>query len=355
VRALYQLGYRGYGTYTLLQDMFDGQVVDPNMVTIAIEITGARFDNPGKLPDNQKVANVVATVWSIMKRYGILATNILGHNEIQLGKADPGKKFLALIKYLIGIRALIEQDPEMSLLVFGPFLKAEGNMKQAVTSYFQFLRDYLVLVGTQQQVYDWEAESKYWFVNDRLVNADSRGFLTGQFLWPLSGTASQAGYTFLNPDFHAGVDFYQGDDEQRKSTSLSRPIYLAANGHCVYTGATHAHCPGKTALFRHRQNDGAEVLTVYDHLSELSNIQTGADYPAGSLVGAIQAERSYTDPYLHFAVAYGASWDTDLKVSPENPLNGGVNWIKNRYLEPNQYLGERMKSQNPSDLQGLLS
>ena len=136
---------------------------------------------------------------------------------------------------------------------------------------------------------------------------------------------------------------------------VSQAIYLAANGRCVYTGATHAHCPGKTALFRHRQNDGAEVLTVYDHLSELSNIQTGEDYPAGSLVGAIQGERSYIDPYLHFAVAYGASWDTDLKVSPENPLNGGVNWIKNRYLEPNQYLGERMKSQNPSDLQGLLS
>ncbi len=157
VRALYQLGYRGYGTYTLLQDMFDGPVVDPNMVTIAIEVTGSQFDHPGKLPGDQQIANVVATVWSIMKRYGILSTNILGHNEIQLGKADPGKKFLAFLKYLIGLRALTEQDPEMQVLVFGPFLKANGNLQQAVTSYFQFLRDYLVLVGTQQQVYDWEA------------------------------------------------------------------------------------------------------------------------------------------------------------------------------------------------------
>ena len=243
----------------------------------------------------------------------------------------------------------------MWLLVFGPFLKAEGNLQQAVTSYFRFLRDYLVLVGAQQQVYDWEAESKYWFVYDRLVNADGRGFMAEQFLWPLSGTAAQAGYTFLNPDFHAGVDFYQAKEGQRKSASLSRPIYLAANGRCVHTGATHAHCQGKTALFRHRQSDGAEVLTVYDHLGELSNIQTGEDYPAGSLIGAIRAEHSYIDPYLHFAVAYGASWDTDLKGSPENPLNGGVNWIKNRYMEPNQYLGERIKSQNRAGSQGLVS
>ena len=111
------------------------------MRTIAIEIAGHSFDHPQFLPSDQKIANVIALVWALMKRYRIPATHILGHNEITLGKPDPGKKFLALIRYLIGVRALVEADIDSKHLVFGNFLGQEGDPELAVSRYFKFIRD----------------------------------------------------------------------------------------------------------------------------------------------------------------------------------------------------------------------
>jgi N-acetyl-anhydromuramyl-L-alanine amidase AmpD len=51
-------------------------MMDPNMRTIAIEITGYDFENPEHYPGEQQIANVVGVVWAVMKRYGIPAMNI---------------------------------------------------------------------------------------------------------------------------------------------------------------------------------------------------------------------------------------------------------------------------------------
>ena len=38
---------------------------------------------------------------------------------------------------------------------------------------------------------------------------------------------------------------------------------------------------------------------------------------------------------LHFAVAYGAAWETDLNRHPFPLLNAGSTWIRARYMDPN--------------------
>lgn len=342
VRALYQLGYDGIGVHSLLQDLFDGPKLDPNMRTIAIEIAGYDFENPEHYPVDQKIANVVSVVWAIMKRYGIPASNLMGHNEIQLGKADPGKKFMALIRYLIGVKALIEKDPIMKRLVFGQFMEEGRSVDQAICRYFEFIHKYLVYVGSRRRVYEWEAESKYWFVHDLLSSGDRIGLLASEFCWPFGGGISTPGYRFLQPINHEGVDLYSLSVNHAQKTTIEKTIQLIAAGKCVFLGKGGGKCGGKVAIFRHRQNDGSEVATVYDHLEKLGDIQVGQNYSPGYPIGVVESHFTHRDSYLHFSIAYGATWEMDLSISPDKPLNAGESWIKERYLNPLDYLQKRL-------------
>src|SRR3990172_6750047 len=208
VRALYQLGYANPRVHSLLQDFFDGPYLDPNMRTIAIEITGYDFENPAHMPEEQQVANVVGLVWAIMKRYGIPASNLLGHHEIQLGKADPGKKFMSLIRYLLGVKALLEAEESMKGLVFGQFLTPGGDPAQAVRDYFHFVRDYFLLVGTPRKVYEWESLTKFWGLEAKLGGLKSASAQGNKLLLPILGSFSADGHRFLDPENHEGADLY---------------------------------------------------------------------------------------------------------------------------------------------------
>ncbi len=339
VRAYYQLSSRMPGVHSLLQDFFDGpRRIDPNTCTIAIEITGSNFDNQATRPGDQQIANVVSVVWALMKRYRIPACNLLGHHEIQLGKPDPGKKFLALIRYLIGVKVLVDQDEQMFRQVFGPFLWSGLEPKEAVGQYFQSIRDYLNLVSTQRKVYEWEAETGYWFVDDIVHNKPRIKRLADQYTWPLGGSPSMYGYTFLDPNHHEGVDFYS--DQKAKTTRASAPVpvYLVANGRCIFLGEQTGHSQGKIAVFRHRQPDGAEFISVYSHLYDLADLRTGETYPRGYMSGLVSSPNAYYDPFLHFAIAYGAAWDANSQLIHNLPLNATQSWIKDRFLEPYQYL-----------------
>jgi hypothetical protein len=42
----------------------------------------------------------------------------------------------------------------------------------------------------------------------------------------------------------------------------------------------------------------------------------------------------HSDPFLHFAMAYGGTWDSDLKERPSIPINVGASWIRDRYQNP---------------------
>ncbi len=336
VRALYQLGYREPRLHSILQDYFDGPRVDPNLNTIAIEICGYDFEHPEHAPSDEQIANVISVIWSTMKRYRIQAVNILGHHEIQLGKADPGKKFLALIRYLIGLKALVENDMTMKRLVFGRFLDQDGEPEQAVRRYFSFVRDYLVLVATQKEVYEWEKASNYWIAFDRFAEGKIR--IARTFRRPLDELQLSQALNFLKPENHEGIDLLIRGADNRYNKTVTSDAYLVADGICLFIGENDRCSPGQSAIFSHIQPDGAQILSVYGNLNELTSLRAGESYPLGYRVGTIQSSRFRWNPSLHFAVAFGATWDTDLKIQASIPINAGTSWIQARYLNPLEYL-----------------
>jgi murein DD-endopeptidase MepM/ murein hydrolase activator NlpD len=116
-------------------------------------------------------------------------------------------------------------------------------------------------------------------------------------------------------------------------------VRLAADGVCLYAGRSQGQCAGKMAIFRHRERDGAEILTLYSHLSELSNLSVGEVCRSGQVIGKIAAPQVFMERFLHFAVAYGATWETDLVQHPDLPLNASPEWIRERFVDPLTYLG----------------
>lgn len=341
VRALYQLRYNEPQLHTLLQDFFDGPRLDPNLCTIAIEVCGYDFEHPQHYPPEQQIANLVSVVWSLMKRYNIEAANILGHHEIQLGKADPGKKFIELVRFLIGVKALLENDLQIKHLVFGQFLDANGGPEGAVRRYFRFVRDYLILVGRQKEVYEWEAACNYWLTCERFANnkiSVARGFQT-----PIAELQYSNTHNFLDPENHEGIDLWIRGVENRLNKTVSSEAHLVADGVCLFTGEIDRCNPGQSAIFSHYQPDGAQILTVFGNLSELGSLRAGESYPAGTRVGLIESTRTRWNPSLHFAVAFGATWDTDLRAQPYIPINAGTNWILSRYLDPLDYLQRQLR------------
>ena len=343
VRALYQLGYDGTATTSLLQDIYDGPKIDPNQRTIAIEIAGYNFDKPDGYPGKQKIANVISLVWALMRRYHVPASSLLGHHEIQLSKADPGKKFMALIRYLIAVKALIEGDELMKRLVFDQFINLDLDYQTAPRKYLGFVRDYLVLVSTPRTTYEWEAESKYWLTYDVIASRNQVLTASQEFHPPFQGEIPPQGSQFLLPENHEGVDLvFQQSNKSGLKPDASR-VHLISNGQCLFIGESNQCRHGWAAIFRHRQTDGAEILSVYSHLRDINNVQVGGMYPTGYVVGSLDHPDKDENNFLHWSLAYGASWDIGLKYGPEVPLNAGKNWITRRYIEPMAYLASRQQ------------
>lgn len=344
VRALYQLGYQDPTIHSLLQDFFDGKRLDPNMHTLAIEISGQDFEDDENQLDEQKLANVLSVVWACMQRYSIRASDILGHNEITTNKPDPGKKFMALIRLLVGVKALVEPDPKMQELVFGQHLSADRQPWQAVRAYFAFLRDYLVLVGRPMAVYQWEISSGYWFVIDQLDRDAPRWPLAKNFIRPFEDAQPNPSSTFTVPQHHEGTDLVRSAAFSAASTL----VRLTASGECLFVGESYGFHPGRQAIFRHRQPSGAYILSVYGNLNRTAQLQAGKTYLMGEAIGSSRSTPA-KDSLLHFAIGYGATWESDLRSNPNIPLNTGPTWIMQRYLHPIQFLDQHLE---PEELAG---
>jgi hypothetical protein len=336
IRALDLLEEKEPGIHSMLQDFYAGPKIDPGYRTIAIEISGRDFDEPGRLPSEQKIANVLSVVCAVMKRYRIYANDVMGHLEIDIQKTDPGKQFMAYIRLLLAVKALVDQDPEMFELVFGRFNHSHTPL-EGVLKYLAFIRDYLVLVARPTQVYRWEVQSKYWLLVD-LVSGKKQIPDTGnRFIYPLRGSYALKGDNFLNPGNHEGVDLYPQDAGQS-----STPVFLVADGVCLFVGRSYGYCPGLSVVFRHRQPDGSEILTFYGHLSEVEDLQVGSFYYCGRRIGKVQSYVSYMGRYLHFAIAYGAVWEAELSSVGYVPVNVNAAWISERFLSPLEYLAQQM-------------
>ena len=335
VRALYQLGYEEPGVHSIIQDWFDGgRVIDPNMRTIAIELTGYDFENSVHYPSQQQIANTVSVIWALMRRYGISANNLFGHHELQLNKPDPGKKFMGLIRYLIGTKALIDNDPVMNQLVFGNFLGNDQDTLQAVQKYFKFVYDHLLMISRPNRVYEWEALSGYWFLADLLGYLQPITPLVNLFQAPVTGKYNNPGKLFTLPANHEGIDLYSVTENMKSTDNANQLITLVADGICQYIGDGSGCSGGKLAIFRHRQINGGEILSVYGHLDQVSDLKIGKQYPIRYPIGEIHRHNDRLDPFLHFAVAYGGTWITDLSKNSKLPLNIQATWIRERYLDP---------------------
>jgi len=339
ISALNKLTLENPGVRFLIQDFYDQPLILAHKQTIGIEITGHSFEDPRFYPTPQKIANVLSVVWAVMKRYSIPAKDIMGHLELQLNKPDPGKKFLALIKYLIGIKALIENDEEMNSLVFDPFVGAIGDNNPVLT-YFKFIRDYLLLTTSPEQIYEWDAWSKFLMSYDAIQGLLTEQFLAKEYYYPLQEPFWQPGNKFLEPANHEGVDFYPGFNEFLRD-DLEINIHLIANGTCIYFGEAVGIHDGQLAIFKHRQKDGSETISYYGHLKSIRNLKVGERYPGGWIIGSIRNPQDPPYGFLHFSLAFGPSWEIYLNQNPNIPLNAGSAWIITYFLDPIIYLSER--------------
>lgn len=341
VRALYQLSFDNPNVHSILQDWFDGPKLDPNDVTIAIEITGKEYHKMESFPSKQKIANTLSLLAALMKRYEISATNILGHHEIDLRKPDPGKEFAGLLRILIGLKALQEDDAQLKDLVFGQFLGEEDDFQAAVEAYFKFVRDFLVLVARPEELFDWEDLSKYWFVFDGLSTANSGIGLADKFDPPIPlGTRAQ----ILRPydtEVQEGVDIYCEGAAGAENELTGVPVKLTADGLCLYTNDVVTAAETRSVIFRHRLLSGSEVISIYSNLSSVSNLTPGKAYPRGYKLGSIDCRKVSFTSFLRFAIAYAGTWDTEYKNRPYRPLEISAEWVEKHFLDPLAFIDQQ--------------
>jgi len=356
VRSSYTLNQTEQYPLSILVDFFDGLRTDPNMRTIAIEITGHNFDNILAEIDQQKLANVVSVVLAVMKKYRIPALNILGHNEISLNKADPGKMFLATIRYLVCVKCLVNNDQLFHELVFEPFytqaavqnsdaithkLFSDSELslnirKQAIINCLKYIRSYLLLVDTPANVYRWELICRYWEVYDLLVPEEKPQATAHEFLFPVEQPHFESRGYFLDENNREGINFHRVESDVVPSGPFS--INLIANGECIFVGISEFYPDSFIAIFKHRLHTSAEVLSIYDNLSDVIDLKLRGNYNGGQVIGNITQKFSYIPAHLHFAIAFGSTWDLHIKDNRSTPLNAGPTWMRARYLDPINFL-----------------
>lgn len=325
--------------------------VDPNRRTIGIEIAGHHFDQEATTPGEQQIANVLGLVRALMLRYRLPAKSLMGHHELSLGKPDPGKNFLALIRYLVGVLALTDGSETFQELVFGQYFEPGASRDIAYRRYFDFVRDYLVLTNTPARLYRWEGASHYWLLADQLPGAARRLPTAADYITPLSGQATLAGQVFLRPESHEGIDLYS---PVKSGAKLAHNVRLVAPGECLFADKARGSHGGQRAVFRHRQPDGAEFLTVYGHMAGLPELKTGLVYPAGYDLGLTDGGHNAHDPFLHFAMGYGAAWETALAHQPDVPLNAGYSWVRQHFMDPLAYDFKRFQVSDRHNQRSIL-
>jgi hypothetical protein len=209
-----------------------------------------------------------------------------------------------------------------------------------VEAYFQFVHDFLVLVSRPDAVYEWETTTSYWLVHDLASGQQPGQKVASSFRRPFQNALPNPNSTFTVPHHHEGVDMFRGVPKDLSTVA----VQLTALGECLYLGESHGFHPGHVAIFRHRQPDGAQVLSVYGHLDRLAELHTGNVYQPGELIGTVLPTR-LKEAMLHFAIGYGATWELELRSNPNIPLNAGATWIQQRYVHPLEYLEQRLEPQ----------
>ncbi len=336
--AFSRLARAGSGAEGLLTSSAAQSSTDWNYQTLAIEVTGSYFDRPDQWPGEQQIANLVGLVAALMRRYHIQAVDVLGHAELDPDKSDPGKIFIAMLRALIGAYALVTPDPLLKTLTFGPWLGKSASPMDAALAWFTFIHNYLAIVARPDQVYAWETLSGNGLLLRTLQNLPPPA--DQALLYPLGQAGQLSGDLFLIPGHHEGVDIYP----ENIAAGESLPVRLAAAGECLFTGSVPGYCPGAATIFRHMQPDGAQFLSVYAHLAQSSELALGSTYPAGAPIGSILRPSSSRSAYLHFALAFGASWEVELSTQPTPLVSTTRQHLLTRYLDPLPFLSQPLPS-----------
>jgi hypothetical protein len=73
-------------------------------------------------------------------------------------------------------------------------------------------------------------------------------------------------------------------------------------------------------------------------LAETGDIRPGNLLTTGTRIGKVCGNSVYPESYLHFAIAFGATWETDFCTRPYVPINAGSSWISNRFFDPIRFM-----------------
>lgn len=135
---------RSLGLDTALRSVYEGVWLDPNYRTLAIEITGRRFDEnfPRGLPPTQVTANLLSLLLALSAHHSIGPWDVVGHQELQYDKPDPGKLYVGLVRYLLGILAFANPSTRLSELAFGTKSSSHDRTRLA-RRYFAALAEYV--------------------------------------------------------------------------------------------------------------------------------------------------------------------------------------------------------------------
>ncbi len=337
VKAINELAWQDKTIRSGVLDIYSRRQVDPNYTTIAIEMAGLDFDRPEHEPSLQQIGNLIGLLWALMKNFSISAQAIIGHQELDLRKSDPGKAFLAYLRYLLGVKALVDHNLEMRKAVFGEFLKNAGSVSQAVTSYFQFAHNLLTYVAEPVQVFEWESETGYGLLMDMLQSSAGGAPSSSRLILPLETHFYPRGDNYLSPEGHEGIDIYTNPHQSDYRQVWPEKALLTAPGECLYAGKAIGCRYPLGAVFRHKQADGAEFVSIYGHLRELGSLSKGGVFPAGYPVGLVYGSGKADDGYLHYALAYYATWKIDLRGLIDPPASPHSAWIRSRYFSPYDY------------------
>lgn len=337
VNAMYEMQHKEFPKFhSVLQDIYDGTHISVDMRTVGIEIGGAFFDED--VPKAQTTENVIATVWALMKAYKVPAWSVLGHYEIQPGKSDPGREYLSTVRFLLGVKALVDNDTEMKELVFGDFIDESQNLKKAAQAYFDSVRDYLVLTSYPISVSSFEKKVNYWNFYSQ-VFGDKEEIPNISFLKsPIRGQDIATGSKFLEQrddgGYHTGYDYNMENDK-------GKPVYLIGNAKCVYSGYL-GEGFGNTAIFRLRTPLGQDFLVRYMHLEELPDISVDTIYNTGVMIGKIGKSGGQLSEHLHLDIAPLATYEVigekELKFNYWPKPTVSKERVASQFVDPHEFI-----------------
>lgn len=148
---------------SVLQSFFmKGRNSAPNRSMIGIEITGETFDKEGQFPSEEKISSVLTLATALTKYYKMSpAFNFLGHRELDLAKEDPGRRLTYLMKVLVGLNSLKNNDDDLSNIIFGPFIEKSASVQEGVLKYFDFIKEYFCISSDLREAKDYLEKIEY--------------------------------------------------------------------------------------------------------------------------------------------------------------------------------------------------